>query len=265
MDLWEGQRPCSSSGSTSSACRPALLPSLEFTSRSQTRRQGHLKAVILYFDDQCPRRLSLCAVGEAVGAGCGGRGRLCKPRELACHSCSSDRSHWQSLTDRDGQRHALDLRAGRVSRHRGGEDAGDALCFPRSDVGDMATRSIRCVPRNLSIIGSCIYGLSPSAADGIQALTTPYVHSLALVRQLLDTLLTFPVLPSATAPSPSSDIVSPATPHAEKDDRPRPSNEQIQASLSLLAVQPLLPGKANDWGSEGWEEVMAVEVGGWER
>lgn len=103
------------------------------------------------------------------------------------------------------------------------------------------------------------------AADGIQALTTPYVHSLALVRRLLDTLLTFPVLPSASTSSPLLDTAPTTTSKAEKDDRPRPSNEQIQASLSLLAVQPLLPGKANDWGSEGWEEVMAVEVGGWER
>jgi hypothetical protein len=34
--------------------------------------------------------------------------------------------------------------------------------------------------------------------------------------------------------------------------------------MSLLAVQPLLPGKASDWGNDGWEEVLAVEVGGWE-
>lgn len=132
-------------------------------------------------------------------------------------------------------------------------------------MGDMAARSIRYVSRNLAAIATCLDSSSPYAADGLQALTTPYDHSLALVRQLLDTLLTFPVLPSATAPSPSSGTVSPDTSHAEKDDRRRPSNEQIQASLSLLAVQPLLPGKANDWGSEGWEEVMAVEVGGWER
>ncbi|BGP29883.1 hypothetical protein JCM10296v2_001632 [Rhodotorula toruloides] len=102
-------------------------------------------------------------------------------------------------------------------------------------------------------------------ADGIQALTTPYIHSLALVRQLLDTLLTVPILPSASTSSPPLDTASTTASKPEKDNRPRPPNEQIQASLSLLAVQPLLPGKANDWGSEGWEEVMAVEVGGWER
>lgn len=106
------------------------------------------------------------------------------------------------------------------------------------------------------------------AADGIQALSMPYVQSLALVRSLLDTLLTFPPLPTFTASS-SALTEAPPTPSASKPAaepvKVRPSNEEIQAAMSLLAVQPLLPGKANDWGSEGWEEVMAVEVGGWER
>lgn len=32
--------------------------------------------------------------------------------------------------------------------------------------------------------------------------------------------------------------------------------------MSLLAVQPLLPGKGGE-GAEAWEEVLGVEVGGW--
>ncbi|GAA5890910.1 hypothetical protein JCM5296_001222 [Sporobolomyces johnsonii] len=98
-------------------------------------------------------------------------------------------------------------------------------------------------------------------ADGLADLTTPYTSSLALIRTLLDTLTTFPSLPSASLPSDSSR--SAASTPGRKDDRPRPSSEQLQASLSLLAVQPLLPGKQGDWGSEGWEEMMAAEVGGW--
>ncbi|GAA5868894.1 hypothetical protein JCM3774_006784 [Rhodotorula dairenensis] len=105
-------------------------------------------------------------------------------------------------------------------------------------------------------------------ADGIQALSMPYVQSLALVRSLLDTLLTFPPLPSSTTPNnalaePAS--APPSTKSANEPAKVRPSNEEIQAAMSLLAVQPLLPAKANDWGNEGWEETMTVEVGGWER
>ena len=33
--------------------------------------------------------------------------------------------------------------------------------------------------------------------------------------------------------------------------------------MSLLAVQPLIPGKAMEGGPDAWEEVMAAEVGGW--
>ncbi|GAA5922569.1 hypothetical protein JCM3775_005775 [Rhodotorula graminis] len=100
-------------------------------------------------------------------------------------------------------------------------------------------------------------------ADGVAALSKPYADSLALIRAQLDVLLLFPELPSSTpstAASPSSDD----RPSAERTRR-RPTNEQLQAALSLLAVQPLLPGKASDAGAEAWEEVLAVEVGGWER
>ena len=98
----------------------------------------------------------------------------------------------------------------------------------------------------------------------------PYIQSLALVRSLLDTLLTFPPLPSSTSSSSTTQTESaPTPPTAQKSPaepvKTRPSNEEIQAAMSLLAVQPLLPGKASDWGNDGWEEVLAVEVGGWER
>lgn len=106
---------------------------------------------------------------------------------------------------------------------------------------------------------------SPAAADGIQSLSTPYIQSLALVRSLLDTLLTFPPLPSSSADALSTDAPVNSAKATPAETNKRPSNEEIQAAMSLLAVQPLLPGKASDWGNEGWEEVMAVEVGGWER
>lgn len=106
-------------------------------------------------------------------------------------------------------------------------------------------------------------------ADGVQSLSMPYIQSLALVRSLLDTLLTFPPLPTS---APSTPIEAGSAPTVPAEPKPpaepvktRPSNEEIQAAMSLLAVQPLLPGKASDWGNDGWEEVLAVEVGGWER
>lgn len=106
-------------------------------------------------------------------------------------------------------------------------------------------------------------------ADGIQSLSMPYIQSLALVRSLLDTLLTFPPLPSSTTSSPTEAGSAPTAPATQKPPaepvKTRPSNEEIQAAMSLLAVQPLLPGRASDWGNDGWEEVLAVEVGGWER
>ncbi|GAA6060141.1 hypothetical protein JCM10212_001438 [Sporobolomyces blumeae] len=106
-------------------------------------------------------------------------------------------------------------------------------------------------------------------ADGIATVTLPYTSSLTLIRQLLDTLTTFPPLPSQLDPSQNSatkgrsDPGSPETKSKSSEARPRPTSEQLQASLSLLAVQPLLSGKQGDWGSEGWDEVLCVEVGGW--
>ncbi|GAA5916178.1 hypothetical protein JCM6882_005408 [Rhodosporidiobolus microsporus] len=115
--------------------------------------------------------------------------------------------------------------------------------------------------------------------DGLLALTTPYHSSLTLIRSLLDTLLTFPKLPSnlvalptSTSPAPSTSAPSISAPTAdaaapkegkEDGDMERPSPDQLQAAMSLLAVQPLLPGKLMSGGSEAWEEVLAVEVGGW--
>ncbi|ORY75391.1 hypothetical protein BCR35DRAFT_353684 [Leucosporidium creatinivorum] len=97
-------------------------------------------------------------------------------------------------------------------------------------------------------------------ADGLQDQTTPYLHSLALIRSLLDTLTTFPPLPSSTSPASSDPTAS--TPPEEDKARPRPKPEELQAAMSLLAVQPLIPGKGGE-GPEAWEEVMSVEVGGW--
>ncbi|GAA6029416.1 hypothetical protein JCM8097_003667 [Rhodosporidiobolus ruineniae] len=110
--------------------------------------------------------------------------------------------------------------------------------------------------------------------DGLTALTTPYLDSLTLIRSLLDTLTTFPPLPSYLLPSPSpsssssSEPAPPApapTPASAVQDPPaeRPSPELLQAALSLLVTQPLLPGKLQSGGSEAWEELLSVEVGGW--
>ncbi|GAA5874232.1 hypothetical protein JCM8547_007799 [Rhodosporidiobolus lusitaniae] len=117
--------------------------------------------------------------------------------------------------------------------------------------------------------------------DGLFALSQPYQDSLALIRSLLDTLITFPPLPSylsqsastpALASSPSTVIATAdsssakpsSTSTATGDTLPeRPSPEQIQGAMSLLVTQPLLPGKLMSGGSEAWEEVLAVEVGGW--
>ncbi|GAA5877492.1 hypothetical protein JCM16303_003353 [Sporobolomyces ruberrimus] len=104
-------------------------------------------------------------------------------------------------------------------------------------------------------------------ADAIASLSIPYTSSLTLIRQLLDTLTTYPPLPSHitsdSATSKSSTTSSQAEATKPDKDRSRPTSEQLQASLSLLAVQPLLPGKQGDWGSEGWDELLTVEVGGW--
>jgi hypothetical protein len=89
-------------------------------------------------------------------------------------------------------------------------------------------------------------------ADGLQDLTTPYLHSLFLIRSLLDTLTTFPPLPCDDD----------ATKQTGEEKRERPKPEEIQAAMSLLAVQPLIPGKGGE-GPEAWEETMCVEVGGW--
>lgn len=83
----------------------------------------------------------------------------------------------------------------------------------------------------------------------------PYQHSLALIRSLLETLTTFPPLPSA-----GKDPDTPPT--VSNKVRVRPKPEEIQAAMSLLAVQPLIPGKGGE-GPEAWEEIMSVEVGGW--
>ncbi|GAA5830152.1 hypothetical protein JCM3766R1_002800 [Sporobolomyces carnicolor] len=106
-------------------------------------------------------------------------------------------------------------------------------------------------------------------ADAIAQLSIPFTSSLTLIRQLLDTLTTFPPLPSNLTSAIEGDAAKSSSTgaHTEKPkedkSRPRPSAEQLQASLSLLAVQPLLPGKQGDWGSEGWDELLTVEVGGW--
>ncbi|GAA5910972.1 uncharacterized protein JCM6883_000665 [Sporobolomyces salmoneus] len=106
-------------------------------------------------------------------------------------------------------------------------------------------------------------------ADAIAQLSTPYTSSFTLIRQLLDTLTTFPPLPSHLSPTNETAVIKSASSDSQKQktkedkSRPRPTSEQLQASLSLLAVQPLLPGKQGDWGSEGWDELLTVEVGGW--
>ena len=93
-----------------------------------------------------------------------------------------------------------------------------------------------------------------AAADGIQTLTAPYSPSLVLIRTLIETLTTFPPLPTSAEETEKS-ALGPV--------KARPKPEEIQAAMSLLAVQPLLPGKGSDGGAEAWEEILAVEVGGW--
>ena len=130
-----------------------------------------------------------------------------------------------------------------------------------------------------------------SPADGLQSLTMTYRDSFNLTVALLETLLTFPPLPTPPpdqTSKPSSTLVEETVPSATttqivKDTEPqpsieqllsfspskkpgkRPSNESVQASMSLLACQPLLPGKDRDsmLSSEGWEDVMSVEIGGY--
>ncbi|BGP13711.1 hypothetical protein JCM10213v2_001646 [Rhodosporidiobolus nylandii] len=58
-------------------------------------------------------------------------------------------------------------------------------------------------------------------------------------------------------------VTWPLSRFADEPPAERPSNEQLQAAMSLLAVQPLLPGKLQSGSSEAWEEVLAAEVGGW--
>ncbi|KAI5479317.1 hypothetical protein MNV49_003835 [Pseudohyphozyma bogoriensis] len=94
-------------------------------------------------------------------------------------------------------------------------------------------------------------------SDGLQDLTSHYRSSFTLLATLVDTLTTFPPLPSSSTDSASDPQSKSTEPPIE-----RPKNEEIQAAMSLLAVQPLIPGKGGD-GPEAWEEVMSVEVGGW--
>lgn len=104
-------------------------------------------------------------------------------------------------------------------------------------------------------------------ADGLLSLSAPYASSLTLIRSLLDLLTTFPPLPpSLTGSTTTTNPVH--KPGAESKGKPeapatRPSAEELQAAMSLLAVQPLIPGKGREGGPDAWEEVMAVEVGGW--
>ena len=101
------------------------------------------------------------------------------------------------------------------------------------------------------------------AGDGLLTLTAPYTASLSLIRNLLDLLTTFPPLPDQfTLVAPSSKL--PLRKH-DSAGKPvaRPSPEELQAAMSLLAVQPLIPGKAMASGPDAWEEMMAVEVGNW--
>ncbi|GAA5984667.1 hypothetical protein JCM11641_004554 [Rhodosporidiobolus odoratus] len=98
--------------------------------------------------------------------------------------------------------------------------------------------------------------------DGLISLSAPYADSLTLIRSLLDTLLTFPPLPTLSDPA-SPEPTGSRTPQPSQPPQERPSNEQLQAAMSLLAVQPLLPGKMMSGSSEAWEEVLGVEVGGW--
>jgi len=110
--------------------------------------------------------------------------------------------------------------------------------------------------------------------DGLIDLTENYERSLELVRTLSSILVSYPSLPipiptSTSTPTPSPTTNPTTAPNRETDtkkeeEKERKSTpEEIQAALSLLAVQPLLPGKGSEGGSEAWEELMAVEVGGW--
>lgn len=103
----------------------------------------------------------------------------------------------------------------------------------------------------LPLVNSLIQFISP--ADGIQDLTSHYGPSLILIHTLIETLTTFPPLPTGEPVDKKE---------AKSNLKLRPKPEEIQAAMSLLAVQPLLPGKGGD-GAEAWEEFMAVEVGGW--
>lgn len=165
-------------------------------------------------------------------------------------------------------------------------------------MGHVAAESIWCV--DLTVSSFCRACCCPAAStvgqtrrinaaavsyavDGLQALTEPYTPSLALIRELVDILTSFPSSMTLTAVSPppplSSSRSSPpgvvnsnehdgtrnGTNHnASTGDQARPSNDHIQAAMSLLAIQPLLPpSKTSDASSEAWEETLAVEVGGY--
>ncbi|KAK4052947.1 hypothetical protein OIO90_004071 [Microbotryomycetes sp. JL221] len=126
-------------------------------------------------------------------------------------------------------------------------------------------------------------------ADGLTTLTIPYRDSLVLIESLLDTLLTFPKLPdaptasstpfdtaeskdNAASESPLEHLMIPAPFQRQQDASSdslerrrgaRPSSESVQACMSMLAVQPLLPGKDREQSVEAWEELMALEIGGY--
>ncbi|KAK4048809.1 hypothetical protein OIV83_004575 [Microbotryomycetes sp. JL201] len=117
-------------------------------------------------------------------------------------------------------------------------------------------------------------------SDGLQALTMPYKDALVLTESLLDTLLTFPPLPANNPPvdqsthAPTSGeeglskpqsleaIIDSTSMTIARNRLPgqRPSSETIQACMSMLAVQPLLPSKDRHTSSEAWEEFIAVEM-----
>lgn len=112
-------------------------------------------------------------------------------------------------------------------------------------------------------------------ADGLLALTAPYYGSLDLIRSLLDLLTTFPPLPQDLAPGApqiqgirlhQSDRSAEGSKQKGKagkkdENEKRPAPEEIQAAMSLLAVQPLIPGKGSPDGPDAWEDTLAVEVG----
>ncbi|KAM0792099.1 hypothetical protein ACM66B_004803 [Microbotryomycetes sp. NB124-2] len=119
-------------------------------------------------------------------------------------------------------------------------------------------------------------------ADGLQSLTTPYQDSLVLTESLLDTLLTFPQLPvsQSTEPSKLDTTTTTTTSETTFDNQSqsieslidatrqrrqrlpaqRPGPETIQACMSMLAVQPLLPSKDRQSSSEAWDELISVEM-----